>query len=92
MIRTLSACCALITLAYASNSGSAEPLPLEYFFSAPTYRLPRIAPDGRSYSIIMLAGKEEVLAIVDFATRKVTPVVKTDARFRNYWWKTQNCS
>lgn len=89
MKRLLCAVLALAACTHASLAAdSPAPLPLEYFFAPPSFRLPRLAPDGRSYSVVMLVGQEEVLSLVDFATNKATPLLRTDARFRNYWWKS----
>lgn len=92
MIRSLSILLALAACTHASPPAATppEPLPLEYFFTAPTYRLPRVAPDGRSYSIVVSHGKEEVLSIIDLQSGKATPLFKTADRIRHYWWKSQD--
>ncbi|MBI2513334.1 MAG: prolyl oligopeptidase family serine peptidase [Opitutae bacterium] len=74
----------------AATPPPAEPIPLATLFAPAQYRLPRLAPDGHSYSLVIAHGAEEALSTIDLKAGKATPVFRTAGHIQNYWWKNQD--
>ncbi len=67
------------------------PLPVDYFMATPSYRLPKLALDGRSYSVVVVKDGMEALTTVDLATGQAKVVTHSnEMTFANYWWKTDS--
>jgi dipeptidyl aminopeptidase/acylaminoacyl peptidase len=76
--------------ATAPKRENSTPPPLEMIFAPPAYRALKIAPDGGSYCVVSNVKGTDVLTLVDLASGKATPLLRTDDRIVSYWWKNRD--
>lgn len=83
--------CLVVSLLALPGVAASPPPPLEHFLATPTYRLPKLAADGQSYSIVVHKGKSEVLTSIDLVTGKAELITgSSEMILVNYWWKNRD--